>query len=121
MGTTSRSTAARATLSPSRSARRCRSTSRTRSWRRQGGRSTPARPDNGADTVESLLESALGSAAADQPPADDAPAAEAGPPPYLPGAEPGGGQPPEPIGEIESVTEPVLAALQWAVDEAARS
>ena len=82
---------------------------------------TPARPDNGADTVDSLLESALGSAAAEQPRADDEPAAEAGLSPYLPGAEPAGGQPPEPFGQIESVTEPVRAALQWAIDEATRS
>ena len=82
---------------------------------------TPARPDADASTVGTLLESALGPAAEDQPATEDEPAAEAGPPPYPPSAEPAGGRPPEPFGAIESATAPVLAALQEAVAEATRS
>ena len=60
-----------------------------------------------------MLESALGSAPEQTRPTMSRPPRPVVP--YLPSAEPAGGQPPEPFGEIESVTEPVLAALQRAV------
>jgi bifunctional DNase/RNase len=82
---------------------------------------TPARPDSGTSTVESLLESALGSAAEDQPTAEEPPAADADEAPYLPSAEPRDGRPAEPFRRTGPVSQPVLAALQRAVASAKRS
>ena len=82
---------------------------------------TPARPDSGTSAVESLLESALGSAAEDQPSAEEPAAAEVGEAPYLPSTEPRGGRPAEPFRRTGLVSQPVLAALQGAVADATRS
>jgi bifunctional DNase/RNase len=89
---------------------------------------TPARPDPDAASIEStlaeLVESALQSTA-NAPASDESTEASAADeveaPPYLPGAEPAAGLPPEPFGEIGPVTEPVRAALQRAITAARRS
>ncbi len=57
----------------------------------------------------------------DASPPDGPDAAAAGAAPYWPGAEPVGGPPPEPFERLGAVTEPVLAALRWAIDDARRA
>jgi hypothetical protein len=93
----------------------------------------PPAEDGGAGAIaqaESIVDAATGAATgvssaeaegsagepADSDAADD-PAATA---PYWPGAEPAAGPAPAPFDALGSVSEPVLAALQWTAREAAR-